>query len=157
MKVLDWLKAKGETLDACVVGEPSNPVQLGDEIKIGRRGSLTGELVVHGKQGHAAYPAKADNPIPKLARILDRLSSQPIDKGTAKLRAVELPGDGDLGAEHGLERHPARGARDIQHPLQRHLEPADESRIGCAYSATLPPAASARAMMSASRERATCS
>ena len=59
MKVLDWLKAKGEKLDACVVGEPSNPERLGDEIKIGRRGSLTGELVVHGKQGHAAYPAKA--------------------------------------------------------------------------------------------------
>ncbi len=87
MKVLDWLRAKGEKLDACVVGEPSNPERLGDEIKIGRRGSLTGELVVHGKQGHAAYPAKADNPIPKLARILDRLSSQPIDKGTENFEA----------------------------------------------------------------------
>ena len=56
VKVLDWLEARGETLDACVVGEPSNPDALGDEIKIGRRGSLNGELVVHGKQGHAAYP-----------------------------------------------------------------------------------------------------
>jgi succinyl-diaminopimelate desuccinylase len=82
MKVLDWLVACGERLDACVVGEPSNPHALGDEIKIGRRGSLSAELVVSGKQGHAAYPQLADNPIPKLARILDRLSSQTLDGGT---------------------------------------------------------------------------
>lgn len=90
MKVLDWLKAKGERLDACIVGEPSNPGQLGDEIKIGRRGSLTAELVVHGKQGHAAYPAKADNPIPKLVRILDRLSRERIDSGTSEFEPSNL-------------------------------------------------------------------
>lgn len=87
MKVLDWLKAKGERLDACVVGEPSNPERLGDEIKIGRRGSMTGEIVVHGRQGHAAYPGKADNPIPKLVRLLDRLSREPIDTGTDRFQA----------------------------------------------------------------------
>jgi succinyl-diaminopimelate desuccinylase len=70
-------------LDACLVGEPSNPTALGDEIKIGRRGSLTGELTVFGKQGHAAYPAKADNPIPKLARFIERLSNSNLDTGTA--------------------------------------------------------------------------
>jgi succinyl-diaminopimelate desuccinylase len=90
MKVLDWLKARGETLDACIVGEPSNPDALGDEIKIGRRGSLTAEIVVHGRQGHAAYPGKADNPIPKLARILDRLSSAEIDRGTADFEPSNL-------------------------------------------------------------------
>ncbi len=90
MKVLDWLKAQGETLDACIVGEPSNPAALGDEIKIGRRGSLTVEIVVHGRQGHAAYPRKADNPIPKLARILDRLSSAEIDRGTADFEPSDL-------------------------------------------------------------------
>ena len=83
MKMVEWLKANGETLDACLVGEPSNPQALGDEIKIGRRGSLNGEVVVHGKQGHAAYPHKAENPVPKLARIIDRLSSVPLDQGTA--------------------------------------------------------------------------
>jgi succinyl-diaminopimelate desuccinylase len=87
MKVLDWLKAHSETLDACLVGEPSNPKALGDEIKIGRRGSMTGELVVYGKQGHAAYPSKADNPIPKLARFIERLSNAPIDQGTANFEA----------------------------------------------------------------------
>jgi succinyl-diaminopimelate desuccinylase len=81
--VLEWLQARGETLDACIVGEPSNPEALGDEIKIGRRGSLTCELVVQGKQGHAAYPHKADNPVPKLARIIDRLSATEIDRGSA--------------------------------------------------------------------------
>ncbi len=81
-KVLAWLAERGERLDACLVGEPSNPVALGDEIKIGRRGSMNGELIVHGRQGHAAYPAKADNPVPKIARFIDRLSRQSIDEGT---------------------------------------------------------------------------
>ncbi|MGE0023357.1 MAG: succinyl-diaminopimelate desuccinylase [Hyphomicrobium sp.] len=90
MKVLDWLKARGETLDACIVGEPSNPAALGDEIKIGRRGSLTAEIVVHGRQGHSAYPQKADNPIPKLVRILDHLSSTEIDRGTAHFEPSNL-------------------------------------------------------------------
>ncbi|WP_072395947.1 succinyl-diaminopimelate desuccinylase [Hyphomicrobium sp. CS1GBMeth3] len=89
-KLLDWLKAGGETLDACIVGEPSNPEALGDEIKIGRRGSVTAEIVVHGRQGHAAYPQKADNPIPKLVRILDRLSSTEIDLGTEHFEPSNL-------------------------------------------------------------------
>lgn len=89
-KVLDWLKARGETLDACLVGEPSNPEALGDEIKIGRRGSLNGEIVVAGKQGHAAYPQKADNPVPKLARIIDRLSTHVLDEGTADFEPSRL-------------------------------------------------------------------
>ncbi len=89
-KVLGWLRERGETLDACLVGEPSNPNALGDEIKIGRRGSMNGEIVVHGKQGHAAYPAKADNPLPKLIRILDRLCSQTIDTGTANFEPSNL-------------------------------------------------------------------
>ena len=89
-KVLGWLRERGEKLDACLVGEPSNPNALGDEIKIGRRGSMNGEIVVHGKQGHAAYPAKADNPLPKLVRILDRLCSQSIDTGTANFEPSNL-------------------------------------------------------------------
>ncbi len=90
MKVLDWLSARHEKLDAAVVGEPSNPKVLGEEIKIGRRGSLNAEIVVHGKQGHAAYPAIADNPVPKLIRILDRLSSTPLDQGTPDFQPSNL-------------------------------------------------------------------
>lgn len=90
MKVLDWMAARGERLDACLVGEPSNPNQLGQEIKIGRRGSLSVELVVAGKQGHAAYPQLAENPIPKLARILDRLASATLDAGTPDFEPSNL-------------------------------------------------------------------
>jgi succinyl-diaminopimelate desuccinylase len=90
MKLLQWLAERDERLDACLVGEPSNPQALGDEIKIGRRGSVVGHLVVHGKQGHAAYPQKADNPVPKLARLIDRLSTQTIDKGTPHFQPSNL-------------------------------------------------------------------
>jgi succinyl-diaminopimelate desuccinylase len=82
IKLLGWLKERGEKLDACVVGEPSSQTAVGDEIKIGRRGSLNGELIVKGKQGHAAYPHVADNPLPKLARMIDRLASLHLDSGT---------------------------------------------------------------------------
>ncbi len=90
MKVLDWLTARGETLDAAIVGEPSNPTRLGQEIKIGRRGSLSAEIVVHGKQGHAAYPDLAENPVPKLVRLLDRLSSAHLDDGTPDFQPSNL-------------------------------------------------------------------
>ena len=89
-KMLDWLKARDEVLDACLVAEPSNPKALGDQIKIGRRGSMTADLVVHGKQGHSAYPNIADNPVPKLARIIDRLCSAKIDDGTADFQPSNL-------------------------------------------------------------------
>ena len=81
-KLLAWLKARGETIDACVVGEPASLKDVGDEIKIGRRGYMNAEIVVHGKQGHAAYPQNADNPVPKLARIIDRICAKPLDAGT---------------------------------------------------------------------------
>jgi succinyl-diaminopimelate desuccinylase len=83
-KVLDWLKERGEKLDACLVGEPSCQKALGDEIKIGRRGCLNGEIIVKGRQGHAAYPHVADNPIPKLARMIERLADLKLDRGTER-------------------------------------------------------------------------
>lgn len=90
VKVLDWLESREERLDACVVGEPTNPDALGDMIKIGRRGSLTGELIVAGKQGHAAYPHQADNPVPKLAALVDRLSRIEIDEGSQNFETSNL-------------------------------------------------------------------
>lgn len=90
MKVLDWMRARGEKVSACLVAEPSNPEALGDEMKIGRRGSINGEIVVHGRQGHSAYPQKAENPIPKLARIIDRLATAEIDRGTAHFQPSNL-------------------------------------------------------------------
>ncbi len=90
VKVLDWLKERGETLDACLVGEPSCRHALGDEIKIGRRGSVNGELIVKGKQGHAAYPHIADNPVPKLAHMIDRLAGLELDRGTERFEPSHI-------------------------------------------------------------------
>jgi len=81
VKVLDWMKANGEVMDACIVGEPTNTNVLGDTIKIGRRGSLNGFITQHGTQGHVAYPQLADNPLPKLVKLLDKLASTPLDQG----------------------------------------------------------------------------
>jgi succinyl-diaminopimelate desuccinylase len=74
-KLLDWAKARGETFDHCILGEPTNPDALGDMIKIGRRGSLTGRLTIHGKQGHVGYPHLADNPVPRMVRVLAALKA----------------------------------------------------------------------------------
>ena len=89
-KLLAWLKARGETLDACLVGEPASSEAVGDQIKIGRRGYVNARVVVHGKQGHSAYGERAENPIPKLARIIDRLSSTPLDAGSEHFQPSSL-------------------------------------------------------------------
>ena len=82
-KVLKWLKESNrEKIDACIVGEPTNPKHLGEMIKIGRRGSINFNLTVFGVQGHSAYPHLADNPIPKLMEILGKIKKKPLDKGT---------------------------------------------------------------------------
>ena len=83
VKVLEWMAENGHVPDAALVGEPTNPDHLGQEVKIGRRGSLNGILTVKGKQGHVAYQHLADNPLPKLARMLDDLNEYVFDKGSA--------------------------------------------------------------------------
>jgi succinyl-diaminopimelate desuccinylase len=83
LKVLGWMKERGEHFDHCILGEPTNPSSLSDMIKIGRRGSLTGHLTVQGKQGHVAYPALAINPIRGLTRLINALQETPLDAGNA--------------------------------------------------------------------------
>ena len=83
VKLLEWAQRKGESFDHCVLPEPTNPEFLGQMIKIGRRGSLTGTLTVQGRQGHVAYPHLADNPIPRLLRAMTALSAEPLDRGTS--------------------------------------------------------------------------
>jgi len=83
VKLIDWALARGERFDTCLLGEPTSQAKLGDTIKNGRRGSLTGRLTLVGKQGHVAYPQLADNPIRALAPILDALQAPPLDSGTA--------------------------------------------------------------------------
>jgi succinyl-diaminopimelate desuccinylase len=90
VKLLEWARARGERFDHCILGEPTNPERLGDMIKIGRRGSLTGTLVVEGRQGHVAYPHLAENPIPGMLRLLDGLLREPLDRGTEHFDASNL-------------------------------------------------------------------
>ncbi len=82
VKLLQWALARGEHFSHCVLAEPTNPERLGDMVKIGRRGSLTGRITVRGRQGHVAYPELARNPIPALAKMVAALSSEPLDEGT---------------------------------------------------------------------------
>ena len=89
-KVLAWLAKRGETLDACLVGEPTNPERLGEMVKIGRRGSLNGTLRVVGTQGHVAYPALADNPVPRLLALLHALTRMPLDEGSEHFQPSNL-------------------------------------------------------------------
>ncbi len=82
VKLLEWAHARGERFDHCILPEPTNPDALGDMIKIGRRGSLTGRITVHGKQGHVGYPHLAENPIPGVAKLISALTAEPLDHGT---------------------------------------------------------------------------
>jgi succinyl-diaminopimelate desuccinylase len=84
------MKQQGERLDACVVGEPTNPEALGDMVKIGRRGSMNGRLTVHGVQGHSAYPHLADNPIHRMIKMLDAITREPMDEASEHFQASTL-------------------------------------------------------------------
>ncbi len=88
--LLDWMDQAGERMTACLVGEPTCPDRIGEMIKIGRRGSMTAHVTVTGKQGHSAYPHRARNPLPAMARLMDRLASRELDKGTAHFDASTL-------------------------------------------------------------------
>jgi len=89
-KVVDYLKKKKEKIDFCLVGEPTNPNKLGEMIKIGRRGSMTGKLSIIGVQGHVAYPQRANNPSTTLVQILKKLKEIKFDKGTKDFQPTNL-------------------------------------------------------------------
>lgn len=89
-KLLKWAAEKGETWDACIVGEPSNPNAIGDVIKNGRRGSLSGRITVNGVQGHAAYPHLSDNPVNGMIDLLNVLLGTPFDEGTEMFQPSNL-------------------------------------------------------------------
>lgn len=90
VKVLDWMARNGETIDTCIVGEPTNPMRLGEMAKIGRRGSFSGHLIVEGQQGHVAYPHLADNPVPRLVKMLDRIADLDMDDGNDHFQPSNL-------------------------------------------------------------------
>jgi succinyl-diaminopimelate desuccinylase len=89
VKLLEWVKKRGDSFDHCILGEPTNPSVMGEMIKIGRRGSLTGTITIIGKQGHVAYPALADNPLHRLPHFI-RACARPLDRGSAHFDASSL-------------------------------------------------------------------
>ncbi|MGJ8532252.1 MAG: succinyl-diaminopimelate desuccinylase [Alphaproteobacteria bacterium] len=90
VKLLQWCADKGEHFDHCIVGEPTNPSVLGDAIKIGRRGSITGRLTVTGIQGHVAYPHLSDNPVRSIVGLLGALMDPPLDSGNERFQPTNL-------------------------------------------------------------------
>ena len=89
-KVVDYLRRKKEKISFCLVGEPTNPHKLGEMIKIGRRGSLTGKLTINGIQGHVAYPNRANNPSTSIIKILKEIKDIKFDKGTKNFQPTNL-------------------------------------------------------------------
>src|SRR5215468_1146905 len=90
VKLLQWAAERGEQFDHCLLGEPSNTEAVGDTIKLGRRGSLNGTLVVAGKQGHVAYPERADNPVRGLVALMSALMVEPLDRGSQNFSPSNL-------------------------------------------------------------------
>jgi succinyl-diaminopimelate desuccinylase len=90
VKLIKWVAERGETFDNCILGEPSNAAVIGDTIKVGRRGSLNGTLVVTGKQGHVAYPERAENPVRGLVTLMSALMAAPLDHGSTQFDASNL-------------------------------------------------------------------
>jgi len=88
--LLDWMEQQGERMDVCIVGEPTSLEEMGDMMKIGRRGSMNAQYTIRGKQGHSAYPHRAINPVSAVARLADRLASRELDMGTAHFDASTL-------------------------------------------------------------------
>ena len=89
-KVVDYLKKKKEKIDFCIVGEPTNPNKLGEMIKIGRRGSISGTIVIFGSQGHVAYPHLSNNPVNTLVKICKKLNEKKLDKGNKNFQPSNL-------------------------------------------------------------------
>jgi succinyl-diaminopimelate desuccinylase len=90
VKLLKWAAERGEKFDHCILAEPSNVATLGDTIKIGRRGSVNGTLIVTGRQGHVAYPQRAVNPISGLTRLIGALKVEPLDSGSTHFEPSNL-------------------------------------------------------------------
>ena len=88
--MLEWLVTQGEKIDHCVVGEPTNPKAMGDMVKVGRRGSCNCVITVKGAQGHVAYPHQADNPLPKLLKLLNAVTATPLDDGYERFQPSNL-------------------------------------------------------------------
>ena len=152
-KVLDWMSNNNEVIDACIVGEPTNPDYLGQMIKIGRRGSFTGWLTVTGVQGHTAYPHLAENPLSKLVKMLEPLAEEQLDRGTeyfppttAAISSIDTGNSASnvipqkVTASFNIRFNDSRTAEDIEKWLRAHFD-----SVGANY--TLETACSSNAFI----------
>ncbi len=118
-KLLKWAAARGEKFDHCVLGEPTNPKALGDMVKIGRRGSLNGTLIVTGTQGHVAYPALADNPVRRIVAIMAAVMARAARHRQRSFRSLQSGIHFGRRRQQDRQRHSGRGAGALQHQVQR--------------------------------------
>jgi succinyl-diaminopimelate desuccinylase len=134
-RVVEWLRERGERIDWCIVGEPSSEHSLGDTIKIGRRGSLSGRLTVHGVQGHIAYPQLADNPVHSFAPALAELASRVWDQGNEHFQPTSFQVSnltagtgapnvipGELKARFNLRYSPVQTLEGLKRTVEQILE-----------------------------------
>jgi succinyl-diaminopimelate desuccinylase len=134
IKLLQWAASRGEKFDHCVLGEPSNIEELGDCIKVGRRGSLSGTLYVDGIQGHVAYPHRASNPVPDISALIVALSNEPLDHGSANFQPSNLEFTSvDVGNTAGnvipARAHARFNVRFNDHHTQQSLRTLIEQRM----------------------------
>ena len=133
-KVVDWLKAKSETISGCIVGEPTNVTRMGDTLKIGRRGSFTGSLTVTGIQGHVGYPHLAENPINSLLKMLEPFSKIYLDEGTKDFQpssimitSIDVNNDasnvipGEVKAKFNIRFNTLHSASSLKAMLEKHF------------------------------------
>ena len=170
-KVLQWLVEQDETLDACLVGEPSNPTALGEMIKVGRRGSMNTRVTVHGTQGHAAYPHLADNPITRLIAMLAPVNGTALDGGndyfdpsTANVTSIDTGNEAgnvipaSVSAKFNIRFNTEHNSDDLIGWLEEHF-----NRVGGEWTATwrasaqpfVTPVGSFTALMQAAIESVT--
>ena len=117
--LLDWMAPHGERMTHCLVGEPTCPNEMGEMMKIGRRGSMTCYFTAVGVQGHSAYPHRAKNPMSALVALMARLEAEPLDAGTAHFDASTLGDHHHRLRQQGDECDPGEGAGHGEHPVQR--------------------------------------
>lgn len=134
-RVVETLRARGQRIDWCIVGEPSSEQRIGDTVKVGRRGSLSGRLTVHGVQGHVAYPQLADNPVHALAPALSELTARVWDQGTEQFAPTSFQVSnlhagtgapnvipGELQARFNLRYSPAQRLDDLKRAVEEILQ-----------------------------------
>jgi succinyl-diaminopimelate desuccinylase len=147
--ILNWLKEKNETIDLCLVGEPTNPNFIGEMVKVGRRGSLNARVSVEGLGGHVAYPQEAKNPIPPLLSLLTAITQNPLDEGAQDFPPSSLQITSiDVGnettnvipkkaqARMNIRFNPTHTGASLTQWLQNHVDHV-ESVFGTDYRLTL--------------------